>query len=131
MQFSGQRSCDQLSLIIASLALPVGMQWYRNDHVGAEFRRFASYNVRKSRSKPIAQAGNFLKLKQQYGFLQRLVVSAETSRDLKSIELIPAQAAMCLRCRAKLQLFSGVGGICAGQERPSAALADWFRNRLK
>jgi hypothetical protein len=131
MQFSGQRTCDQLSLIIASLTLPVGVQRHRYDDVAAECLRFASYNFRKSRGKPIAEAGNFFELKQQYGFLQRLVVSAKTSRDLKSIKLIAAQAAMCLRCRAKFQLFSSVGDLGARQKRSPAALADRFRNRLK
>ena len=52
MQFSRQRTCNHLSLIIAALALAIGMQRHWHHHVGTELFRLNGSHLDESRSEP-------------------------------------------------------------------------------
>jgi hypothetical protein len=131
MQFSRQGSCNELGLIIATLALAVGVQWYGNHNVGAELFRLARDHFGEPESEPIAEAGQFFKFEEQDGFFKGLVVCAKASRYIEGIELIPAETTERLLRFAKFQLLRGFGKSSGNQERTPTALADGGTDRLE
>src|SRR5271154_1829811 len=99
MQFSRQRSRNQLCLIVSSLASALSMERHRHDDVSTKFFRFSGYYFSQAGSEPIAQACHFFKFQKQDRFSERLVVRAKTPSDVERVKLVATEAATRLsRC---------------------------------